>query len=62
MQDFAADEQVAAGYLMRTLEFNGWTLLAGLRVEHTQGDYTANELLLNNGTTVPLNGGFAALL
>ena len=50
VQDFAADEQVTAGYLMRTFDFNRWSLLAGVRVEHTEGDYTANELLLNNGT------------
>ena len=50
VQDFEADEQVAAGYLMRTLTFDRWNLIAGVRVEHTSGDYQANELLLSNGT------------
>jgi TonB-dependent receptor len=49
VQDFDAQEQVAAGYLMRTMEFDAWSVLAGARVEHTEGDYTAHELLLSNG-------------
>jgi TonB-dependent receptor len=50
VQDFTADERVVAGYVMRTLDFNRWSLLAGARVEHTSGDYAANELLLSSGT------------
>jgi TonB-dependent receptor len=50
VQDFEADEDVVAGYGMRTFEFARWSLLAGVRVEHTRGSYTANELLLSNGT------------
>ena len=50
VQDFTADERVTAGYLMRTFAFSRWTLLAGVRLEHTQGDYAANELLLSGGT------------
>jgi TonB-dependent receptor len=50
VQDFDAQEHVTAAYAMRTLEFDGWNLLAGVRVEHTEGDYHANELLLSNGT------------
>jgi len=50
VQDFAAAEEVTAGYVMRTFAFQKWSLLAGARIEHTQGEYTANELLLTNGT------------
>jgi TonB-dependent receptor len=50
VQDFTADERVTVGYLMRTFTFSHWSLLAGVRVEHTQGDYSANELLLSGGT------------
>jgi TonB-dependent receptor len=49
-QDFTASEQVTAAYGMRTFTSERWSLLAGVRVEHSSGDYTANELLLRGGT------------
>lgn len=48
-QDFEADETVTAGYLMGQIDFDGWNLLAGVRVEHTSGTYDANELLYDDG-------------
>jgi TonB-dependent receptor len=48
-QDFQADERVAAGFLMGQLDFDRWNLLAGVRLEHTSGDYHANELLYRGG-------------
>lgn len=48
-QDFQADERVAAGFLMGQLDFERWNLLAGVRLEHTSGDYHANELLYRGG-------------
>jgi TonB-dependent receptor len=48
-QDFQADERVAAGFLMGQIDFGRWNLLAGVRVEHTSGDYHANELLYDDG-------------
>lgn len=48
-QDFEADETVTAGYLMGQIDFDGWNLLAGIRVEHTSGTYDANELLYDDG-------------
>ena len=32
-QDFQADETVAAGFLMGQVDFDGWNVLAGVRVE-----------------------------
>ncbi len=49
VQDFEAEERVAAGFLMGQVEFDGWNLLAGVRVEHTSGEYRANELLYRGG-------------
>jgi TonB-dependent receptor len=49
VQDFEAEERVAAGFLMGQVEFGGWNVLAGVRVEHTSGDYRANELLYRAG-------------
>jgi TonB-dependent receptor len=60
VQDFDAEERVAAGFLMGQLDFGRWNLLAGVRVEHTSGDYGANELLYRGGaftgTTRPATG------
>ncbi len=49
-QDFSAEERVTAGFLMGQIDFDRWNLLAGVRVEHTSGDYHANELLYDDGT------------
>lgn len=48
-QDFQADETVAAGFLMGQVDFEGWNVLAGVRVERTGGTYNANELLYEDG-------------
>jgi TonB-dependent receptor len=47
--DFQADEKVIAGYLMGAIDFERWSLMAGLRIEHTRGNYAANELLFSDG-------------
>jgi len=49
VQDFEADERVAAGFLMGQVDFDRWNLLAGVRLEHTSGDYRANELIYRSG-------------
>ena len=49
-QDFQADEQVFAGFVMGQVDFERWNLLAGIRLEHTNGTYDANELLFSDGT------------
>ena len=48
-QDFDAGEDVYAGYVMGGIDFAKWNLMAGVRVENTRGDYSANELLFANG-------------
>ena len=48
-QDFDAGEDVYAGYLMAGIDFSTWNLLAGARVENTQGAYSAHELLFAGG-------------
>jgi TonB-dependent receptor len=59
-QDFSADEQVIAGYGMVGMDFTRWNLMAGVRVEGTRADYTAQELIFANGAftgrTVPAVG------
>ena len=59
-QDFTADEQVYAGYGMVGVDFSGWNLLAGVRVEATRAEYAARELVFAGGAftgrTNPANG------
>lgn len=60
-QDFTADERVVAGYGMFGLELDGWNLMAGVRVEATSADYSAFELLFEDGAYTgranPVTGG-----
>jgi len=59
-QDFEADERVVAGYGMFGLDFDGWNLMAGVRVEATSAEYSAFELLFEDGAftglTNPVTG------
>ena len=48
-QDFTAEETVVAGYGMLGLDFPRGNLLAGVRVETTNGTYSAGELVFANG-------------
>lgn len=43
-EDFVADEDVMAGYLMGIYEQNNWQLIAGVRVEYTDYSATGNRL------------------
>ncbi|MGD8176339.1 TonB-dependent receptor [Marinimicrobium sp. ARAG 43.8] len=43
-EDFVADEDVSAAYLMGTYETDRWQLITGARVEHTRYDATGNLL------------------
>ena len=49
VQDFTADELVSAGYFMAGIDFSKWSLLAGVRVEHTSATYDAFALVTQNG-------------
>jgi TonB-dependent receptor len=59
-QDFTADESVLAGYGMIGVDFTRWNLMAGVRLEATQAEYAAQELVFANGVftgrTNPANG------
>lgn len=48
-QDFTAEESVIAGYGMIGLDFARGNLLAGVRIETTDGTYSAGELVFANG-------------
>jgi TonB-dependent receptor len=48
--DFIADERVAAGYFMNTINFGKARLVAGLRIEGTQASFLGNHI----NTTDPL--------
>lgn len=41
VNDYDATEKVYSGYAMSTLRFGALTLIPGVRVEHTEGDYKA---------------------
>ena len=55
--DFSASEEVLAGYGMANFEFNGVTVIAGLRVEQTNADYEAYDLRTGVTGTPPLRQG-----
>jgi TonB-dependent receptor len=48
-QDFTADERVVAGYGMVGVDFTTWNVLAGVRIEATNADYAARELIFAAG-------------
>lgn len=47
VQDFEADEDVYAGFLMGTWEWSDWRLIAGARVERTDFSSDGNEIILD---------------
>ncbi|QYF85811.1 TonB-dependent receptor [Brevundimonas sp. PAMC22021] len=57
--DFDVEEKVAAGYGMASAELRGVTVIAGVRVEHTDADYSAYDLQRLGGvlTGTPLRDG-----
>ena len=42
--DFDITETITAAYAMATLKFGQWTVIPGLRVEHTEGEFAANAI------------------
>lgn len=51
-EPYEAKEDVTGVYLMGTQTFNKLLVLAGVRTEFTQTDYTGNTLVVNNNTYV----------
>ena len=50
LSDYSVSEKISAGYVMATLKLGRVTLVPGMRVEHTDGDYTAKTF--NNATSL----------
>jgi len=52
--DFNIDERVIAGYVMNSINFGGrYRLTAGVRVEGTQGSFSANQIQTSGGDFIP---------
>ena len=54
-QDYDVREEVSSGYAMATLRFDKLTIVPGVRVEHTAGDYGAKTIT----ATSTVNDGFS---
>jgi TonB-dependent receptor len=46
-EDFNADENVFAGYVMTTLDRGNWRFIPGVRVEYTDMNYQGNQVVFN---------------
>lgn len=56
VQDFEADEDVYAGFLMGTWDWSDWRLIAGTRIERTDFNADGNEIVLDiNGDLDSVN-------
>lgn len=51
--DFRVQETVTAGYLMGTLDLGRATVIGGVRVEHTESDFSAFDILFVDGDVEP---------
>jgi TonB-dependent receptor len=55
INDYDVKEKVIAGYAMATLKFGSWTLIPGVRVEHTSGDYQGKTITAASTPTQGFN-------
>jgi TonB-dependent receptor len=53
LQDYDATEDISAGYLMQTLDWKGYTFIAGLRFEQTDNTFTNTAVNTRFETTDP---------
>jgi TonB-dependent receptor len=51
--DYSVTEDISAGYVMAGAEFGRWSLVGGVRVERTDADYSAFDLVFDDGDLVP---------
>jgi TonB-dependent receptor len=51
--DYTAAEDITAGYAMAGAEFGRWSLVGGVRVERTDAEYSAFDLVFDDGDLVP---------
>lgn len=54
-EDFKADEDVLAGYLMGTYDWDRWRVIAGVRIEQTDYSADGNELELDDTGALQVN-------
>lgn len=55
VNDYEASEKVYAAYAMATLKSGRWTVIPGVRVERTEGDYKAKSVTATSTVTQPFN-------
>jgi TonB-dependent receptor len=51
--DYSATEDIAAGYVMAGAELGSWSLVGGVRVERTDAEYSAFDLVFDDGDLDP---------
>jgi len=57
LSDYDISEKIWAGYAMATLRFGNWSIIPGVRVEHTDGDYRAKAIDENSTVDPGFNVG-----
>jgi len=55
VNDYEASEKVYAAYAMATLKTGQWTIIPGVRVERTEGDYKAKSVTATSTVSQPFN-------
>jgi len=51
--DYSVTEDISAGYLMAGVEIGGWTFVGGVRAERTDAEYSAFDLVFDDGDLDP---------
>jgi TonB-dependent receptor len=51
--DYSASEDIAAGYVMAGIESGPWSAVGGVRVERTEAEYSAFDLVFDDGDLLP---------
>jgi TonB-dependent receptor len=51
--DYSVTEDISAGYAMAGVEIGRWSLVGGVRVERTDAEYSAFDLVFDDGDLVP---------
>ena len=51
-EDYEVEEDVTAGYLMAGVDIDNWTLTGGVRVERTESDFSAFDVIFDDGDFV----------
>jgi TonB-dependent receptor len=51
--DYRVEEDITAGYLMGSVDFRNYSLTGGVRVERTEAEYTATDIVFEDGDLAP---------